>query len=109
MSYSEALDFHHLVTLPFVKLQDWRDRGFDQLPTTQPVVVQEDLQPQNFRERIEKLHQKSSKPNLSTEQWDELMQDLGSTGSRPQSGLKLLQYTGTPPTRSLGNWPDRPE
>lgn len=86
---------HYRVVLPFVKEQEWQDKGFSDLPCTHGVVLlEEDLKPSTLREKLQLGACENPQRPLSDEQWQNIVALLG--GSLPRQEPRAIP-TGTPP------------
>lgn len=68
------------VALPFVKRQEWQDRGFHRLPSTEGVVLlYEDLTPTALKQYFEAVHEREPQPQYPEEDWKVIRGVLGGT------------------------------
>ncbi len=97
------LSCHYRVALPFVSAQEWKDRGFSDLPCTQGVVLlEDDLKPSVLREKFRLGSWEKPQTPLSDEQWQNIIAFLG--GSLPKQDPRGIP-SGTPynsPVRVIG-------
>ncbi|WP_017324076.1 DEAD/DEAH box helicase [Synechococcus sp. PCC 7336] len=86
---------HYRVVLPFVKAQEWKDKGFSDLPCTHGVILlEDDLKSSVLREKLQLGSQEHPQPPLSDDQWQNIITLLG--GSLPKQEPRAIP-TGTPP------------
>ncbi|MBD2578056.1 pentapeptide repeat-containing protein [Oscillatoria sp. FACHB-1406] len=67
-----------LVALPKINRQEWQERGFDRLPTSPPLLFQEDLC-EGMRDRLIKTPPLVTAPPLTEEQWQLLLAVVAGT------------------------------
>ena len=103
-SLNNSLSYHHYAVLPFVSKGEWESSGFAQLPTTNAVLLNEDLKPDVFHQWLINVSKKKPQQSLSEDQWMILKSSLGSSsGATADSNgkLQILRYTGGPPIEQL--------
>ncbi|MEN9257721.1 MAG: hypothetical protein Q6L55_03200 [Gloeomargarita sp. SRBZ-1_bins_9] len=79
------LSFHFRVVLPWVKREEWRQRGLPEVPY---VWFQEDLRRVALREKLQLGAQERPQPPLTDEQWQALLGVLG--GTLPQTEARPI-------------------
>ncbi len=91
--------FNFRVVLPFIKRDEWHNRGFHDFPSTQGVVLlSEDLTPKAFRDKLIEGNKENPQRMMTDEQWESVKAVLGGTlPSKPPRPIP----TGTPPDNPL--------
>lgn len=74
------VSFHFQLALPFIQFQDWKAKGFDDLPTAQGVVLfNEALTPAALKREIQERATNFPQRSLTDEQWETVLAVLGGT------------------------------
>lgn len=98
------LSFHYRVALPLISSDAWKEKAFDDLPSTSGVILlQDDLSAATLREKIEAGAGDHAQRPLSDEQWALACAALGGplpsqeprripTGTPAQNPVRVIQY-----------------
>jgi len=91
--------FNFRVVLPFIKRDEWQSRGLHDFPSTQGVVLlNEDLTPKAFREKLIEGDKANPQTMMTDEQWECVKAVLGGTlSSKPPRSIP----TNTPPDNPI--------
>ena len=68
-----------VVALPEITEAQWKERGFDQLPSCPPILFQEQLGPKTLMSVLESTPLVESGKNINDEQWELLLAVVGGT------------------------------
>ncbi|MGB3692262.1 MAG: pentapeptide repeat-containing protein [Spirulinaceae cyanobacterium] len=82
-----------LVALPLIRESQWQERGFQQLPSSPPILHQDLLQPETrqlLHQLIAKIPPLTPSNHLSTEQWQLLLATLAGTPLYGQPTHRVL-------------------
>lgn len=68
-----------VVALPEITEAQWKERGFDQLPSCPPIIFKDQLGPKTLMSVLDETTPVESGKNLSDEQWELLLAVIGGT------------------------------